>query len=659
VGERNNTQTAPRNNKTAQLTVADLAEAKRLPVEFLSGEVGLRDLPGGVGIPYHNAAGEEIAVKRRTALKATEGSYWPQGQPLAAYGIWRIDRANRAGFLILAEGESDVWTLWHHGLPALGLPGSNTAKTLEWEHVAAVSTVYVVREPDTGGDSFVPGVAARLKVIGYRGDAFELRMPDGVKDPSDLHVKDPERFRAVVEKCVVTSARLCLGAAVDEDREGLATTFLTRVRPMPVHWLVPGYLPLGKLVLLAGDGGHGKSCLTLGLSACLTTGRPCLGLDYPPLPPADVLLISCEDDYADTVVPRLLSAGADLGRIRKVDGVQSKDGKVLPFNLAYFEALRQELKASPNVRLVVIDPAGAYIGKAGIDDYKDSELRALLGPLSELAAECQVTIVLVKHLVKGATSKAVHKVGGSAAYVNAVRAAFVVAPDPDEPARKFFLPIKFNLGPLPSGLAYRLASLSLDDQSRVLAPFDHLEEEDRARLGEQLFRVDWEGAVAMTADQALGDVAKRDRGPRKVPECVEWLEAFLSPFAWPSEEVRAAAEKEGFAFSTLKEAKAVLKSQGKARYNNSGRFKGEWWCGLGDPRDWRLRPDTPASPARRSTTARTDGTADGLFLSGGSRGSGGCGPSGGSGEVATDGWQSSDPGDQEALADNPFVEDTP
>src|SRR6516162_2031885 len=59
VGERNNTQTAPRNNKTAQLTVADLAEAKRLPVEFLSGEVGLRDLPGGVGIPYHNAAGEE------------------------------------------------------------------------------------------------------------------------------------------------------------------------------------------------------------------------------------------------------------------------------------------------------------------------------------------------------------------------------------------------------------------------------------------------------------------------------------------------------------------------------------------------------------------------------------------------------------------------
>src|SRR5262249_19558829 len=72
----------------------------------------------------------------------------------------------------------------------------------------------------------------------------------------------------------------------------LATTCLADIRPQPVHWLVPGYLPRGKLVLLAGDGGHGKSTLTLDLAANLTTGRPCLGLEYDPLPPCDVLLIS-------------------------------------------------------------------------------------------------------------------------------------------------------------------------------------------------------------------------------------------------------------------------------------------------------------------------------------------------------------------------------
>src|SRR5262249_46891155 len=121
----------------ARLTLAALAEAKRLPVDFLR-DLGLSDLPqGGIGIPYYGLTGEEIAVKRRTALKAAEGSYWPKGMPLAAYGQWRLVEAAKAGFLILVEGESDCLALWHHGLPALGLPGSSTAKTLLAEHVEA------------------------------------------------------------------------------------------------------------------------------------------------------------------------------------------------------------------------------------------------------------------------------------------------------------------------------------------------------------------------------------------------------------------------------------------------------------------------------------------------------------------------------------------
>src|SRR5262249_11284853 len=151
-------------------------------------------------------------------------------------------------------------------------------------------------------------------------------------------------------------------------RPGLATTRLDLIQPKPVRWLVPGYFPQGKLVLLAGDGGHGKSALTLDMAACLTTGRPCLGLDYRPPPPAEVLLISCEDDFADTVIPRLLSAGADLSKIRRVDGVVGKDGKPVPFNLNYLQQLEEELSRRPDVRLVVIDPAVAYVGRAGVDD---------------------------------------------------------------------------------------------------------------------------------------------------------------------------------------------------------------------------------------------------------------------------------------------------
>ena len=195
----------------------DLAEAKRLPADFLRG-LGLHDLAAGeVGVPYWGPTGEEIAVKRRTALKAKDGSYWPTGTPLAAYGQWRIADATKAAFLIVVEGESDCWALWLHGLPALGLPGANTAKTLLREHVEAVATVYVHREPDAGGEAFVKGVQARLTALGFRGKAFELRMPAGVKDPADLHAADSDQFKAALESCIRAATPIPLGSRAADD----------------------------------------------------------------------------------------------------------------------------------------------------------------------------------------------------------------------------------------------------------------------------------------------------------------------------------------------------------------------------------------------------------------------------------------------------------
>jgi hypothetical protein len=392
------------------------------------------------------------------------------------------------------------------------------------------------------------------------------------------------------------------GPAGDASPAGLATTSLASIRPVPVRWLVPGYLPLGKLMLLAGDGGHGKSTLTLDLAANLTTGRPCLGLEYQPLPPSDVLLISCEDDFGDTVVPRLLSAGADLGRVWKVDGIKTKDGKTAPFCLAHFESMEAELLARPDIRLVVIDPAGAYVGRSGVDDYNDSEPRSLLGPMAELAARTQVTILLVKHLVKGATAKAVHKVGGSAGYVNTVRAAFVVAPDGEDADKKLFLPLKFNLGPRPSGLAYRMRSLDDMEQGQILDAYgQHLDAPDRERLARQLFRLEWLGTVNADADQVLSDKARRDREPGKVDQAAAWLGKFLERYAYPNDEAFAAGEAAGYTRDNLWRAKSKL--GGKIRASNRGAYQGKWHWGPGDPLSWQLRPipwsgapDTPETP---------------------------------------------------------------
>jgi hypothetical protein len=584
-------------------TLAELAKAKSLPPDFLQ-RLGLEDLAeGGVGIPYYGPTGETIAVKRRTALKAGDGSYWPKGLSLAAYGQWRLDYAAKAGILILVEGESDCWVLWHHGFPALGLPGAGTVKTLQKEHVEAVGTIYVHREPDQGGAMFVEGVRQRLAALHFQGKLFELRMPARLKDPADLHAADASGFNKRLETAILESLPLDLSAGLNgkSDREmaepaGLATTCLATVRPVPVRWLVPGYLPLGKLILLAGDGGHGKSTLTLDLAACLTTGRPCLGLDHEPLQASDVLLISCEDDFADTVVLRLLSAGADLRRVHKVDGIKGKDGKTAPFSLAHFESMEAELLAHPEIRLVIIDPAGAYVGRSGVDDYNDSQLRSLLGPMAELAARREVTILLVKHLVKGATARAVHKVGGSAGYVNTVRAALAVAPDPEDPENKLLLPLKFNLGPRPCGLAYRMCTLEKPAQDKILDGYcQHLDEQDRERLAQQLFRIEWQGQVDADADRVLNEQARRQRDPNKVENCVAWLEKFLATHAFPSEEILAAAKEQGFTFDNVKEAKARLKEKG-LRPSNRGRLGGNWWSGFGSPDLGKLRPDPPGTP---------------------------------------------------------------
>ncbi len=177
------------------INLAALAADKHLPVEFLKS-LGLHDLPkGGVGVPYKDGSGRPVAVKERTALMATDGSYWPKGQLPMAYGEERLDEATAAGYRVIVEGENDCWTLWFHHFPVVGLPGSNTVpRTLDLGHVAGVKRLFVVQEPDGGGAEFVRAVAARLAELGWVGELRVLRL-DGHKDPNDLHCATPKRSR--------------------------------------------------------------------------------------------------------------------------------------------------------------------------------------------------------------------------------------------------------------------------------------------------------------------------------------------------------------------------------------------------------------------------------------------------------------------------------
>jgi DNA primase len=423
--------------------------------------------------------------------------------------------------------------------------------------------------------------------------------------PRERHEELARHFWPVIAESIGSNAedlrrraeaarRVSASGCEPEETGRLQTSCISGLRPKPIRWISPKRIPLGKVVLVAGDGGHGKSMVTLHLTARLSRGEPAFGLDDPDSIRGETLLIQCEDDWEDTVLPRLLALGADLAKIHRQEGIRGCDGKVMPFCLAHYAALEKTLEENPVIKLVVIDPAGAYIG-SGIDDHKDSELRSLLGPLAELAARCGVTILLVKHFSKAPTVKAVNKISGSTGYVNAVRAAFVVLPDEENTDRALFLPVKFNIGRRPKGLAFRRVELPSAKVDEILRPFSELTADDRQRIGEAIFTLEWEGEVDATADDQLADAQRSERGPNKVEKCTEWLKQFLAEYAYPSDEIKAAASKAGFSFDNLKQAKKILKSDGLVS-TNQGTFGGVWWNGFGRPDQWLRRPEKSASP---------------------------------------------------------------
>src|SRR5829696_6942041 len=159
---------------------------------------------GWVRIPYLKADGAEGAVRFRLALeKAEDGSdnrfRWRKGSKLLLYGLWRLGQAREAGYVVLVEGESDAQTLWYHGLPALGVPGANNWRN-EWaSELDGIEKVYVVIEPDHGGETLWDRLAASpLRERLYR---IMLEVPDGrIRDVSELYLRHPERFSDLFEQ---------------------------------------------------------------------------------------------------------------------------------------------------------------------------------------------------------------------------------------------------------------------------------------------------------------------------------------------------------------------------------------------------------------------------------------------------------------------------
>lgn len=308
------------------------------------------------------------------------------------------------------------------------------------------------------------------------------------------------------------------------------------VEPKEIDWLWHGRIPVGRLSLIAAPPGVGKTYLTHYMAATVSKGvRWCDGSDCDQ---GRVVLVSCEDDPADTIRPRLDACGADVSQVHVATGVRkidpnSEKKSVMGFTLEDLRPLDRALTELNNVRLVVVDPVGSYFG-GNKDSHVDTEVRAVLAPLATLAARHAVAIVLVAHTRKSSSGTADDSVLGSRGFTGLARAVHHVFRDPDRPSRRLFLPGKNNLGEEKLGLAYRMIGAPLPDVVFEDSP------------------------VTVTADQMLALQARRSSGPRSRSSAgatEAWLRDLLDDGAERSAGyVKEQAKQAGISWRTVQKA---------------------------------------------------------------------------------------------------------
>jgi hypothetical protein len=243
-----------------------------------------------------------------------------------------------------------------------------------------------------------------------------------------------------------------VSAASRKDLESVGT-LLSEVKPESVEWLWPGRLPKGKLSLIEGDPGTGKSTLTIDLAARVSVGGELpdgMGCEA-----AGVVLVSAEDGPADTIRPRLDAAGADPSKVLALGLVSDAEGHERLLSLPSDVPLLERGIERVGAGLVVIDPLVAFLPK-NVDANKDQDVRRALAPLAGLAERTGAAVVAVRHLNKASGGNALYRGGGSIGIVGAARSALLVAKDPQDDARRVLAPQKSNLSQPAPSLAFSL-----------------------------------------------------------------------------------------------------------------------------------------------------------------------------------------------------------
>lgn len=323
--------------------------------------------------------------------------------------------------------------------------------------------------------------------------------------------------------------------------------------PEPINWLWNGWLACGKMHIIGGAPGCGKTTIACKLAATVTTGA--LWPDGTRAPVGDVVIWSGEDDIENVLAPRMIASGADMKRVHFIVGLR-ENGKEVSFDPSKdLSKLEDSLSELSNVRLLVVDP---IVSTVSGDSHKNAEVRRALQPLVDLTAKVDCALIGITHFTKGTQGRdPVERITGSlafAALARVVMVASMIESGLEQDSDRLLVRAKSNLGPSTGGFSYSLAYEPLAHYPGVTG--------SSAVWGDELT-----GTAREILGQAEGDV--ESDAPGCLEACKEWLTDYLRNGGVLVEEVTKAAMKASHSPATLKRAKSALGVKSK-------RFHDRW-----------------------------------------------------------------------------------
>jgi RecA-family ATPase len=340
------------------------------------------------------------------------------------------------------------------------------------------------------------------------------------------------------------------------------TKRLSQYETENVTWMWNPYLPNGKLVIIEGHPGLGKSTLTCEIASIATLGKmfPCGTINQP----MDVLMLAVEDAPSDTIKPRVLASGGDVERIHFLEGIkwetETNDDTADLSSQLDIEAIRDAIRLH-KVGLVIIDPLMAMIGGRK-DAHKDQDVRQITTPLTKLAQDENVTIVCIRHLTKGGSTQAILRGSGSIGFAGSARVVVLVAKDPQDENKRVLATVKNNLAPIQASLSFQITN----------------------DLENKAGKIEWLGKSQFGADELLQTTNEDEKSA--LNEAIDFLLEELRLGAKSAKAITDTANNCNIADRTLKRAKKQL---GVISEKSSSGFAEGW--------NWRLpNPHYRAEP---------------------------------------------------------------